>query len=291
MKKIGSIISLALLLVMLSSVPAFAAGLKLEDSYPKDGGRGVHPENVMVKLYFNEDVSGKAVRKSNESCFVFKDEKGKVIPTRALYNDKNLNQIWVLVDQALESDSVYHLEVSGDLQMTNGDALGEDKVIEFRIRNTGMDTKVNMGLMFAMMGGMVVFTSLSTRRTMKKEEATNEDHKVNPYKVAKETGKSVEDIVAKTEKVKQKARAKAEKEKRTTSSAKEKSDNAESSKVKKDTKRVTQARPISASGSTYITGRKAAAEKAAERAAAKAKATTTNPKNATGKSKNKKPSN
>lgn len=287
MKKIGNIIGLALLLVMLSSVPAFAAGLELLESYPRDGGTGVHPENVMVKLYFNEDVSGKEVRKSNESCFVFKDEEGKVIPTRALYNDKNLNQIWVLVDQSLAPNTSYHLEVSKNLQMTNGDVLGEDKVIEFKIRNTSMDTTVNMGLMFAMMGGMVFFTGRSAKRTMQQEEAAKEDHKVNPYKVAKETGKSVEDIVAKTEKEKAKARAKAEKKKSTVTSAKEKSSKEEAA-PKSDNKRVSRAKPISVTGSTYITGRKAEAEKAAAREAARRAASTTNPKGATGKSKNKK---
>jgi homospermidine synthase len=147
-----------------------------------------------------------------------------------------------------------------------------------------------MGLMGVMMVGMIVFTSLSAKRQLKKqeeEEVASSDVKVNPYKVAKVTGKAVEDVVAKTEKEKEKARAQAQKKKGKIQSQ-EKTTVESDTEQGKDTQRVTGPRPVSATGSTYITGRKEKAEKERELAAAKAAAGTTRPKAATGKSKNKK---
>jgi hypothetical protein len=287
MKKLGMMLSLSILLVLLSFSPAFASGLELVDSYPKDGGGGFQPENVMVKLYFNEDVSAKEVQDINKDCFVFTDEEGKEIPLKVLYSSKNLDEIWVLVNQTLKPDSAYKLRISGNLQIPNGDTLGQDETVEFRTRNTSMDTTVNMGLMLLMVVGMLIFSSLSMKRNLKKQEAEKEDIKVNPYKVAKETGKSVEDIVAKTEKEKEKARANAAKKNKGKANASAKESAAQTKSVK-DNKSVKGPKRISEAGSTYLTGRKEAAEKAAAKAAERAKATTTNPKNATGKSKNSK---
>ena len=287
MKKLGSILSLCVLIVLLSTSLCFASGLQLEKSYPEDGTTGYQPENLLVKLYFNEDVSAKEVQDANQNAFKVTDSKNKEIPVRILYNSKNLKQIWVLIDATLQSNSDYKLKISGDLKIANGDTLGNDKVIRFKTRNTSMDTTVNMVLMGVMMVGMIIFSSLSTKRNLRKqEEEKGEVPKVNPYKVAKETGKAVEDIVAKTEKQKEKVKAKASKKTKELESEKEQWTEAGSAEADNGNKRVKGARPISVTGSTYITGRKAAAEAEAARAAAKAAAATTRPKNATGKSKN-----
>ncbi|HYE69070.1 MAG TPA: hypothetical protein VEA58_10705 [Anaerovoracaceae bacterium] len=291
MKRAGTIVSLTILMILMSFSFCFASGLELLDSYPKDGSNDARPENFLVKLYFNEDVSAKEVQAANESAFTFKDSKGKELKVRALYDAKKPNEIWVLVGKTLDSDSSYKLYISGDLKMANGDTLGEDKVISLKTRNLSTDNNVNMGLMGVMMVGMIVFTSMSAKRQLKKheeEEKATSDAKVNPYKLAKETGTSVEDAVAKTEKERQKARAQAEKKnkgKAQTSAITTATIDTESAS---DAKKVTGPRPISVTGSTYITGRKEKAEKEREKNAGKASAGTTRPKNATGKSKNKK---
>ena len=97
---------------------------------------------------------------------------------------------------------------------------------------------------------MIIFSSLSAKRELKKqeEEAKAEDKiKVNPYKVAKETGKSVETIVAKTEKEKEKAKAHAEKKNKGKTEANSKVVSSDADAAK-DTKRVTGPRPISVTG-------------------------------------------
>ena len=289
MKKAGIILSLTLLVFLMSFSPSFAAGLKLESSYPENGSHNSMLENVVVKLYFNEDVSAVEVQDANKSAFEFTDAEGKNLPTRILYpNEKK--QIWVLVEQSLVSNADYKLKISGDLKTINGDTLGEDQLIEFKTRNTSVDSSVNMGLMVVMMVGMIAFTSISTKRQLKKkeEEAVAEDKvKVNPYKVAKETGKSVQEVVAKTEKEKEKAKAQAEKRNKNKASNTGKSASIEN-EFKKDTKRVTGPRPISVTGSSYKTGRKEKAEQERKKAEARANAGTTRPKNSTGKSRNKK---
>ncbi len=291
MKRTGIILGLSIVMILMSFSFCFATGLELLDSYPQDGSSNASPENFLVKLYFNEDVSSQEMQADNEGEFKFTDAKGKALPIKILYDAKKPKEIWVLVEKTLESDSEYKLHISGDLEMANGDYLGQDKTINIKTRNVATDNNVNMGLMGVMMVGMIVFTSLSAKRQLKKqeeEEAANSEAKVNPYKVAKETGKSVKDVVEKTEKEKEKARAQAQKKNK--GKAQSQSESAVESETEqgKDTQRVTGPRPISATGSSFITGRKEKAEKERELAAAKAAAGTTRPKSATGKSKNKK---
>ncbi|MEG1584536.1 MAG: hypothetical protein RR361_05750, partial [Anaerovorax sp.] len=104
---------------------------------------------------------------------------------------------------------------------------------------------------------------------------------------AKETGKPVEEVMAQLAKEKAKAEAKA-KRRSGGNGSNEEDDDEDEEVVVSNNKRVKGPRPISAGGSTYVTGRKAAAEKAKLEAERKALAKNTNPKNATGKKKNKK---
>lgn len=289
MKRAGIVLSLTILMFLTSFSFCFASGLELLDSYPEDGSTSSRPENFCVKLYFNEDVSAKEVQKENESAFKFTDEKGKTLKIKPLYDAKKPNEIWILVDQTLESNSSYKLSISGDLKMANGDTLGKNKTINLKTRNISTDNNVNMALMGVMMVGMIFFTSISTKRQLKKqeeEEVAKSEKKVNPYKVARETGKSVEEVVAKTEKEKEKARIQEEKKNRGKSRGSESAEIEMGLEFGKDTKRVTGPRPIVEVGSTYKTGRKEIAERERERAAARTAAGTTRPKNATGKSKN-----
>lgn len=285
MKRAGIILSLSILMTLMSFSVCFASGLQLVNSYPENGSNDCMLENVVVKLYFNEDVSAEEVQKDNRKAFKFINEKGKEISLRILY-PKESDEIWVLINESLEPGVEYKLVISGDLKVPNGDTLGEEQTVEFTARNTKTDSTVNMILMGVMMVGMIVFTSISTRRALKKEEEEKaEEKRVNPYKVARETGKPVEDVVAKLEREKEKARARAErKNKRTVN----KDGKIEESRDDYDIKRVKGPRPISVTGSTYITGRKAEAEKERARIANKSAAGNTKPKNATGKSKNKK---
>ncbi|MHC1723236.1 MAG: Ig-like domain-containing protein [Aminipila sp.] len=273
-KRIGAIVALTLLMVMMTTTLCFAGTLELEDSYPRNGDKGMQVENSGVKLYFNQNMINKNNEAANLKCVKLTDPKGKKLPIRVLYSPKEKGLVLVLVDkQTLLSDSTYRLSVSGDIESASGDTLGEDVHIKFNTVDTSASMKANMVMMGLMMVAVIWASSKAAKKKdeKEKEEATVDD-KVNPYKVAKETGKSVEAIVAKDQKDKEKHRKKMEKK-----LAKEAQDEVlDDNVISNDNKRVKGARPISAGGSTYITGRKAAAEEAARR---KAQAGTTRPKN------------
>ncbi len=282
-RRIGAIVALTLLMVMMTTSLCFAGTLELEDSYPRNGDKGMQVENSGVKLYFNQNMINKNNEAANLKCVKLTDSKGKKLPLRILYSPKEKGLVLVLVDkQTLLSDSSYKLSVSGDIMAASGDTLGEDVHIKFNTVDTSSSMKANMVMMGIMMVGVIWVSSRSAKRKEEKDkEEAAADDKVNPYKIAKETGKSVEEVVAKDQKEKEKQRRKMEKKLAREAKGDDYYDD-DDDEAFNDNKRVKGARPISAGGSSYITGRKAAAEEAARR---KAQAGTTKPKNK-GKKKN-----
>lgn len=273
MKRIGAILCLSLLLALMTTSFSFAtgAGLEITDTYPRDGGKGMQLVNTGVKLYFNQPMKSSNAIKEDEDCFKFTDEKGNVQPIKVVYIKKDPNQVLVLINKQLAQKATYKLTISKDLVAKSGDTLGKEQTISFTTRDTSVDTKVNMGMMAVMMVGMVWFTSRSAKSHVKKELiAEGKEDIVNPYKVAKETGKSVEEIVAKDLKEKEK-----HKKKRDKLHVKQEESSAESQATDNGNMRVKAPRKISEGGSTYVTGRKAKAEVEARKRAA---AGTTNPK-------------
>ncbi|QHI72117.1 Ig-like domain-containing protein [Aminipila terrae] len=278
-KSISAIAALALLMVMMTTSLCFAGTLKVDDSYPRDGDKGMQVENSGVKLYFNQNMINKNNVEENLESFKLTDSKGKALPIRVLYSPKEKGLVLVLVNkQTLVSDSKYKLSISKDVTSASGDTLGKDETITFSTVDTSSAMKANMAMMGIMMVGVIWASSKAAKKQAEKEkEESGVEDKVNPYKVSKETGKSVQEIVAKDQKVKEKHRRKLEKQ-----LAKEAEDDDVEDVIVNDNKRVKAPRPISAGGSTYITGRKAAAEEAARQ---KALAGTTRPKNKAKKKK------
>ena len=175
-------------------------------------------------------------------------------------------------NQALvKQDTEYTVTLSSDFLAADGTELGEDIKITFSTLNQTRATTVNMVMMGVMMVGMVIFSTKAMKKdgggaAAKQQTARKGDDKVNPYKVAKETGKSIEDIVAKDQKDKEKkaaseakraARHEADLEaarKKLMKSGELMADEDEA--ANSDVKRVKGPRPISAAGSKYIRGRK-----------------------------------
>jgi hypothetical protein len=108
--------------------------------------------------------------------------------------------------------------------------------------------------MVIMMVGMVVYSTKSAKKATEKEnQAKGKSETVNPYKEAKRTGKSVEEIVAKDQQRKAKeaaAREKARAKEAEFLASLEAKDNKEEV-VTSSGKKVAGPRPISAAGSTY----------------------------------------
>ncbi len=295
MKRIGALLGAVLIIAMLLASTACFAGtgdLTVEKTYPKEGQSNLQSINCGVKIWFNEPI---AENEANKACFTLKDAEGVEQPTQVLWSEKEPNLVLVLAKENLVDNSGYSLDVSDALTAENGDTLSEGWTLSFATRNPKTDSMISMGLMGVMMAAIIVMSMRTAKgEAKKKQEQSGKEEKVNPYKVSKETGKSVEQIVEKTNKEKaKKAVAEAKK-----AAAKSKADaqrrleeEKAAAKAAFDTgsgnRRVKGPRPISAGGSTYVTGRKALAE-AAEKAAEEARRRgTTNPKNKGGKKKKK----
>ncbi|MDR0570525.1 MAG: Ig-like domain-containing protein [Clostridiales Family XIII bacterium] len=291
MKKISVAALVALLMLLASTCAGFAAGLNLTDNYPKEGSTGSYPINLGIKLYFDGDVAAAEVRENNEKCFKLEGEDGEV-PVKVMFTDADPNYILVIAEPAdkvagLGSEKKYTLTIAGELADAAGNTLEEPRELSFTTRNTKGDNTVSMVLMGVMFAAMLIFTMISTKRQIDKEKKkSGEVEKVNPYKKAKETGKRVEDIVAEEEKKKQKAAEMAAKKKESEASAKDGAKKG-ASKGGRRLKRVKRPRPISEGGGTYLTGRKAAAERRAKEAEERRRKGTTRPKGAKAKARKK----
>jgi hypothetical protein len=283
MRKSIGLFFTVLLTLFLSTVPSFAADLTLLSHYPEEGSRSSPPMNLGIKLFFDRDVSAKELRAQNETCFKLSDEEGKSVPLKVLYTDADPTYILVIaepedVKNGLGSDKEYRFEISPELQAMDGSLLETPKIITFRTRNTSRDMNINMVLMGVMFAGMLVFSAISMRRQAKKASSAEDKQKVNPYKVAKETGKSVTEIIAQEEKKKQKTEKKRAPTKVSNADSAGTSDKREDATAGRRVKHVKGPRPIAAAGSSYRTGRKAAAEKKAREAAEQRARGTTKPK-------------
>lgn len=289
MKRLGAIISLTLLIVMLTTSFAFAGTLELVSSYPENGDGGFQIENTGVKLYFNEDVLNKDNNAVNDKAIKIVNSKGKKMPVKLFYSTKEEGLVLVLIEGMLESNSEYTLHVTEDFTAANGDLISKPISLTFKTRDMSKDMTVNMVLMGLMFVGVLFFSSRNVKKqAAKQQEEKAKDDKVNPYRVSKETGKSVQEVVQKNAK---------EREKKARQEAKNKPDNEKAGSGEKQAYvidkgpnhyKVPAPKPISLAGSSYKTGRKAKAEAAAARERAAKKAGTTRPKNQSGKTKNKK---
>jgi hypothetical protein len=208
MKKLGAILTLAALMVLLSANVVFAGSLTIDETYPRDGSKGASIENLGVKIYFSNDMSEEVVGEANKNCFGLYDEENNELPIKVLYNDNEHGVVLVLLDTAsddtirVKSNSEYTLKISGNVIDDQGNSLGKDTSISFKTLNQSTNTWISMGMMVVMFGGMIVVSSRAARKNA--EEEKKKDEKVNPYKEAKKTGKSVEEIVEKDQKRKEK---------------------------------------------------------------------------------------
>ena len=283
MKRLGIAAAALAMAILLETAICFAGTLEIEGSYPKDGGTGLSPVNCAVKVFFNQDVYDAANLEANSECFILTGTDGKREEIRVLKDEKNRNMVLVVLNNDLEQDTEYRLTVLGDFVASSGDLLENDTTITFRTRNQGSDNTTTMIMMVVMFVG-VIFFSTKMMKKQNQKDGDEKDAKVNPYKVSKETGKSVEEIVAKTDKQKRK---KADEEARRKARLSDDEVVEETLEINYN-KRVRGPRPISAAGSAYLSGKKAKARaEEAKRAAARA-AGTTNPKKKSGKQKNRK---
>lgn len=315
MKKAGALICAILIAVTMMAPAAFAADndssaaaaktdLEMVSSSPEDGATGVAVDNLSVKMRFNKDVrpASDKIRKANAKQFKLVNTEGEKIPVKVYYSEDEEGLILVAADvysgknkNAIKGDETYMLIVGRNFQAADGSTTGQQIKVGMTTLNQGRSMAIYMVLMVLMMAGMVFFTVRSTKNAEKKKKEDREFKEgVNPYKEAKKSGKSVEEVVAKTNKKKAKKEEAIRKQKEAEAAIE-----AEIiEKIRKESnKRVSSPRAISAAGSDLKlkvvkdSGEKVSAKEAEGKAAAAARKNskgTTNPKNQSGKAKNKK---
>lgn len=244
MKRFGRVLCLSIMIILITTSFSFATGLTLLESFPQEGKANLNPQNVAIKLVFSEKISDEASIAANAKKFAITDSQGQVIDFEPLYNEiKYPNEVWLQINNALEQNTSYTVKVLDGMQSASGGTLDKALVLNFSTRNTETDSKGYMFLMMIMIGGMVVFSVFDSKMKAKKESAS-ENQKVNPYKEARRTGKSVEDVVARAEK------KKAQVERRKAKIAQRQGEDEEKydEPPRPGVKRVKKARPISEKG-------------------------------------------
>ncbi|NLY71372.1 MAG: Ig-like domain-containing protein [Clostridiales bacterium] len=211
MKRVGTILSLLIIIVLLGTTFSFASDFTLVSTFPEEGSNKVHPTNVVIKLVFSENITSEEAQEANKDCFLITDSDRNVIDHTPLYNpEKYPNEVWLRINDTLVPDMEYKLVISETVRSSEGNTLDESIVLNFSTRDTSSYNSGYMILMILMVVGMIAFSVWEARKKEKKEDIT--EKKINPYKEAKRTGKSVEEIVEKIEKEKAKAEKRREKE-------------------------------------------------------------------------------
>ena len=269
MKKTGIIVCVLVMVMItligaISFVGADEEGLVLVETYPKDGQKNAAVENLGIKLTFNNPVNLETNQAANNKCFKISGPDGD-LPIKVYYNPDIPEQILVLRDTteaqtaAIRSSEEYKVSISGTLVDNNGNTLGEDVTITFRTVDLKRNNIVYFVLMGLMMFGMVFFSSRKAKAEAAAQNAGEAPVEAfNPYKEARRTGKSLKEVIAEHDREVAKQQARDAKKYAKMTSYEDYEDDEE--EEVSGNYRVKGPRPISAAGSTYITGRKAEAE-------------------------------
>ncbi|MDD2510436.1 MAG: Ig-like domain-containing protein [Syntrophomonas sp.] len=103
------------------------------------------PVNKDIKLTFSNNVIAKSVRDHNLQCFSLESSKKQSIEIDVIMaepndNSEKQNEIIIHPRQALQSNTVYVLTISENLQGINQKRLGMDKIIIFTTGATNITT-------------------------------------------------------------------------------------------------------------------------------------------------------
>lgn len=277
MRRITKILTMVTAVILLFTTSlGYASSLKVEDSSIKDGAKKIQMENLGVKFTFNKSVHFKDNSKLNSKFCKLYDDKGNELPTMILTDKKDPKVLLLLLKTALTEEELkeygltqdeknrgsvlkklteYSFVVEEGFQAADGSQLDKDYKVSFETRDPGESMKYSLGMMLLMVVVMVIAVRSSSKE--KKEEQALEEKtkeaKVNPYKKARETGKSVEEIVAKEEKRKAKAKRKAEAAERRRAAREERMEEMEED-YDDDVYQVKAPAPISKAGGKYKSG-------------------------------------
>ena len=225
MKRIAAVLCIIMTLILACSSFAFADGLYVESITPADGSKGYQPQNMAIKVRFSEQMSEAA---ENQDKFSITAPDGTEIPFQLVHSEKKYpNELWAVLSQDLLPDTEYTVNVKAGIVSKSGSTLENGQTTVFYTRNTKIDNYISMAFMVVFMVFMFVATSKAAKKAAEKNDPIAAEKaaiaKMNPYKMAKEKGISVEEAQAIVEKEKEKLakkQAKAEEEARKREEAK-----------------------------------------------------------------------
>ena len=205
MKRTAAILSLLLILAMVFCPAAYGA-VEVTNVIPENGETGKQPQNMAVKVTFSELMDD---RETNANHFSVKDPEGNSIPFQVVHSDKYPNELWVVLDETLQSNTEYTFTIDSSLQTAGGSLLGSEFTSTFKTRNTKTDSMISMLMMVGMMAIMFFASSKATKKQAEEQAAAGapvkkQTENLNPYKIAKEKGISLEEANAYVEKQKAK---------------------------------------------------------------------------------------
>lgn len=201
MKRKSLIAVLAAIMVMMCSTVCFGADLQIVSSYPEDGQKNTSIENLGVKVIFNNEVNSETLQTQNDKTIKLVDEDGKTVPTQILYSNKDGKMIIVVADTnntkyKVLNNAEYTLTIGAGFMDNEKNALGQDQVITFKTYNQKLNNWVNMGMMAVMFGGLFLLSARSQNKRDEEKAAEQPEEIFNPYREAKRTGKSVDEVKA-----------------------------------------------------------------------------------------------
>lgn len=217
MKRKSLIAVMAAIMVLISAVVCFAGtGLQIVSSYPQDGQKNTSMENLGVKIVFNNKVNGKDVQANNKKAVKLVDQDGKSVPIKVLFSNKSGKMMLAVADTnnsdyRVLNNADYKLTIASNFKDNEGNELGKDEVITFKTYNQKANNMVNMGMMVVMFGGLFLVSMKTSNKS--KEENDDQEESFNPYKEAKRTGKSLEEVMAEYNKKQEKSAKKKSKKK------------------------------------------------------------------------------
>jgi len=212
MKKLGALLA-AIAIIMVSMVSAFAADVEITGVNPKDGSTGNQPTNFAVKLKFSEDMRGgtEADAANKEKITISgPDAEGneKKYDFTVVHSDKHPNELWLVLTSDLIANTEYTITVEPGIVSAAGNLTSESRTTTFKTRNTKTDSYISMALMVVMIAVMMFMTQREGKKQMAETDANYAlaaAKKLNPYKIAKQKGISIEEAQAYCDKERAKA--------------------------------------------------------------------------------------
>ena len=209
MKRFSAILAAVVLIIALAVVPASAAGLEITNVTPKDGATGKQPANMAIKIRFSEDMTGnETIDAANKGKVTISDPEGKTFDFTIAHSEKYPNELWLVINGSLDSDTMYTVKIDAGIMSTSGSTTSEGRTLTFKTRNVKTDSTISMVMMFGMMGLMMFMSSREMKKSMSESDvnyALAQAKKLNPYKIAKQKNISIEEATAYVEKERAKA--------------------------------------------------------------------------------------